>query len=52
VTAINGNDVGSAESLRAALSTMHPGDSVRVTYVGPDGSQHQATVKLGTGTPD
>ncbi|HEY7439355.1 MAG TPA: trypsin-like peptidase domain-containing protein [Acidimicrobiia bacterium] len=52
VTAINGNDVGSAESLRAALSTLHPGDSVRVTYVGPDGGQHQATVKLGTGTPD
>ena len=52
VTAINGKDVADADSLRAALSTLHPGDSVRVTYVDPGGSQHQVNVKLGTGTPD
>jgi S1-C subfamily serine protease len=52
VTAINGKDVADADSLRAALSTLHPGDSVRVTYVDPGGSQHEVNVKLGTGTPD
>jgi S1-C subfamily serine protease len=51
ITALNGQSVGSADDLSAAMSSLHPGDSVKVTWVDSSGQQHTATVTLEAGPP-
>jgi putative serine protease PepD len=47
VTAIDGNDVGSADALTSAVSAKSPGDTISVTYT-RDGTSHNVQVKLTT----
>jgi S1-C subfamily serine protease len=51
VVAVDGHDVSSADDLRAAMESHHPGDEVRIDWVDGSGSSHHATVKLQAGPP-
>lgn len=52
VTAVDGQNVSSPDSLRALLRADNPGDRVTVTWKRPNGSTASATVTLGTGPAD
>jgi putative serine protease PepD len=47
VTAIDGNDVASADALTSAVSAKSPGDTISLTYT-RDGTSHNVQVKLTT----
>jgi S1-C subfamily serine protease len=51
VTEAAGRQVTDSDSLRAALSHFHAGDSVKVVWVDTSGNRHEASVKLVPGPP-
>jgi S1-C subfamily serine protease len=51
ITAVNGQAIGSPESLTGIVSKFHPGDTIRVTWVSPSGQQSTSTIKLTAGPP-
>ncbi|MBV9830687.1 MAG: serine protease [Marmoricola sp.] len=46
ITRIDGTATGTETALRAAIAKHAPGDSIKVTWVGTDGSTHSASVTL------
>jgi S1-C subfamily serine protease len=52
ITAVGGHAVSSADSLRSVLAGYQPGQSVSVSWTGPDGTSHSATVTLIVGPAD
>jgi S1-C subfamily serine protease len=52
ITAVGGHSVSSADSLRSVLAGYEPGQSVNVSWTGPDGTSHSATVTLIVGPAD
>jgi S1-C subfamily serine protease len=51
ITAVDGQAVDSPTALRAALQGKSPGDEVSVDWTDSYGSQHSATIALGSGPP-
>ncbi len=51
ITAVNSTTITSASDLTDALIAYHPGNRVKITWVGPSGNQHTATVALAQGPP-
>jgi S1-C subfamily serine protease len=51
VTEADGKQVTDSDSLRAALSHFHAGDSVKVVWVDNSGNRHEGSVKLVPGPP-
>jgi S1-C subfamily serine protease len=51
ITAIDGQPVESAEAVSTALAGKSPGDEVSLTWADGYGSQHSASVTLGSGPP-
>jgi S1-C subfamily serine protease len=51
VTSVGGIPVTDGASLRAAMTTLAPGATVRVTWTDAKGTSHAATVTLATGPP-
>ena len=49
ITSIDGQTVSSPASLTKLLTHYHPGDTVSITWVAPNGSKHTASVKLASG---
>lgn len=49
ITALDGRAITSAATLQTALAAHSPGQRVTVTWTGPSGGPHSATVTLGTG---
>jgi S1-C subfamily serine protease len=52
VTAVNGKNVTSPDSLKAHLAAYSPGDQTTVTWTTRSGASRTATVTLGTGPAD
>jgi S1-C subfamily serine protease len=52
ITAVDGDAVSSASGLTDALDARSPGDRVSLTWTDTAGTQHTATVTLGTGPAD
>jgi S1-C subfamily serine protease len=52
ITAVGGHSVSSADTLRSVLAGYEPGQSVNVSWTGPDGTSHSATVTLMVGPAD
>lgn len=52
ITAIDGKQVTSADTLKSTLAKYEPGNRISVTWTDPAGSSHTATVKLATGPAD
>jgi S1-C subfamily serine protease len=52
VTAVNGKNVTSPDSLKSQLQAYNPGDETTVTWTTRSGSSKTVTVKLGTGPAD
>jgi S1-C subfamily serine protease len=51
ITAVNGQAIGSPESLTGVVSKFRPGDTISVTWVSPSGQQTTSTIKLTAGPP-
>ena len=51
ITAVNGQAIGSPESLTGVVSKYHPGDTIAVTWVSPSGQRSTSTIKLTVGPP-
>jgi len=51
ITAVNGQAIGSPESLTAVVSKFRPGDTISVTWVSPSGQQTTSIIKLTAGPP-
>jgi S1-C subfamily serine protease len=51
ITGFDGRPVATLAALRAALLAHHPGDSVTLDYIDPQGNQTTATLVLGEGPP-
>jgi len=51
ITAVNGQAIGSPESLTSLVSKYHPGDTISVTWVSPSGHRSTSTIKLTVGPP-
>ena len=51
ITAVNGQAIGSPESLTSLVSKYHPGDTISVTWVSPSGQRSTSTIKLTAGPP-
>jgi S1-C subfamily serine protease len=51
ITAVNGQAVGSPDSLTGLLSRFHPGDTISVTWVSPSGQQTTSSLHLTAGPP-
>jgi S1-C subfamily serine protease len=49
LTALDGTTLDTAATLTSLLGTHHPGDRVKLTYLGTDGAQHSVTVTLAEG---
>jgi S1-C subfamily serine protease len=49
LTAVDGDAVGSADALHAAVSAHQPGDTVKVAWTDAAGTRHSATLHLGSG---
>ncbi len=49
ITKVDGTATSTSTQLRAAIASHAPGDSVRITWVGTDGSTHSATATLTQG---
>jgi S1-C subfamily serine protease len=52
ITAIDGKQVTSADTLKSTLAKYEPGNRVSVRWTDPAGTSHSATVTLGTGPAD
>jgi S1-C subfamily serine protease len=52
ITAVNGAQVATAQKLHDLLSGLKPGQRVSISWTGPDGASHAATVTLATGPAD
>ncbi|WP_431877870.1 S1C family serine protease [Amycolatopsis sacchari] len=46
LTGVNGKTVDSATTLTTLMDGLHPGDKVSLTWTGPTGEEHNATVTL------
>ena len=51
VTSVNGQTVGSPQSLATIMSKLRPGDTVSVTWVTPDNQRKTANLSLTAGPP-
>lgn len=51
ITSLGGQHIDSASALSSAVSGRSPGDSVQLVWVDASGTQHTATVQLGSGPP-
>jgi S1-C subfamily serine protease len=51
ITAVNGQAVGSPDSLTSVVSKYHPGDTISVTWVSPSGQRSTSSIKLTAGPP-
>jgi S1-C subfamily serine protease len=51
IVSLGGQSIDSANDIRSALVTHHPGDKVKVTWMDASGQQHSVTVALGSGPP-
>ena len=51
ITAVNGQAIGSPDSLTGVVSKFHPGDTISVTWVSPSGQHTTSTIKLTAGPP-
>jgi len=51
ITAVNGQAIGSPESLTGVVSKFRPGDTISVTWVSPSGQQTTSIIKLTAGPP-
>ncbi len=51
ITAVNGQAIGSPDSLTSVVSQYHPGDTISVTWVSPSGQTSTSSLKLTTGPP-
>ena len=51
VTSVNGQTVGSPQSLATIMSRLRPGDTVSVTWVTPDNQRKTASLSLTAGPP-
>ncbi|HEY6313125.1 MAG TPA: trypsin-like peptidase domain-containing protein [Streptosporangiaceae bacterium] len=51
ITAVNGQAIGSPDSLTSTVSKYHPGDAISVTWVDPSGGRHTANLTLLSGPP-
>ena len=51
ITAVNGQAIGSPDSLTSTVSKYHPGNTISVTWVGPSGQRHTANMTLTAGPP-
>ncbi len=51
ITALDGKTVTTPTSLTLLMLAEHPGDSVKLTWRTPEGTQRTATVKLASGPP-
>lgn len=52
ITAVDAHPVSSADTLRSVLAGYQPGQSVKVSWTGPDGTSHSAAVTLMVGPAD
>jgi S1-C subfamily serine protease len=48
ITHLGSRAISSADELSTALATYNPQDHVKITWIDPSGSQHSATVTLGS----
>jgi S1-C subfamily serine protease len=51
ITAVNGQAIGSPDSLTSIVSKFQPGDTISVTWVSPSGQRTTSTIKLTVGPP-
>ena len=51
ITAVNGQAIGSPDSLTTVVSKFRPGDTITVTWVSPSGQHTTSTIKLTAGPP-
>jgi S1-C subfamily serine protease len=51
ITAVNGQAIGSPDSLTGVVSKFRPGDTISVTWVSPSGQHTTSTIKLTEGPP-
>jgi S1-C subfamily serine protease len=51
ITAVNGQAVGSPDSLARILARFHPGDTISVTWVSPSGRHTTSSLHLSAGPP-
>jgi len=51
ITAVNGQAVGSPDSLSAILARFHPGDTISVAWVSPSGERTTSSIRLAAGPP-
>jgi S1-C subfamily serine protease len=51
ITGVNGQAIGSPDTLTGAVSKYHPGDTISVTWVSPSGQRSTSSIKLGSGPP-
>ena len=49
ITSINGQSIGSPASLTQNLTQYHPGTTVSVQWVSPNGQHHTSSLKLAAG---
>ena len=51
ITGVNGQAIGSPDTLTGVVSKYHPGDTISVTWVSPSGQRSTSSIKLGSGPP-
>jgi S1-C subfamily serine protease len=51
ITAVNGQAIGSPDSLTSTVSKFRPGDTISVTWVSPSGQHETSSLKLTAGPP-
>jgi S1-C subfamily serine protease len=51
ITSVNGQAIGSPDSLTSTVSKYHPGNAISVTWVAPSGGRHTANLTLLPGPP-
>jgi S1-C subfamily serine protease len=51
ITAVNGQAVGSPDTLTAILARFHPGDTISVAWVSPAGKSTTSSIRLAAGPP-
>jgi S1-C subfamily serine protease len=51
ITAVNGQAIGSPDSLTGLVSKFRPGTTIKVTWVSPSGQRSTSSIKLTAGPP-
>jgi S1-C subfamily serine protease len=51
ITAVNGQAIGSPDSLTGMVSKFRPGTTIKVTWVSPSGQRSTSSIKLTAGPP-